>query len=287
MTAAKKLKAGDRQTIIQKIVNLIKKKRKVPAPPKEQPVLETLLHAALLENSTVAEADAALERLTTSFFDLNEIRVSSVAEIERALKPIPDAPWRALRIRATLHFVFEKQFSFDFEALRRKGLEYAVKQLAKMRDLSPFIRNYCLLHNLGSHIVPLDEAAHSLFIWLGLVDHALTLDQASEDLKSSIRKADVHSVLNVLRALAADPLYFQFLKSAAHSRPKEGFDPNTAVERLTEILNRPPKIARVVSRKKPAPSKAPARKLAHAATNGRVAVKKKVSRPVKKAAKRG
>jgi hypothetical protein len=44
-------------------------------------VLETILYGVCLENASYEEADAAFARFESDFFDMNEIRVSSIMEL--------------------------------------------------------------------------------------------------------------------------------------------------------------------------------------------------------------
>ena len=50
------------------------------------PVLESLLFAACLENARPAAAELVFEKLKPSFFDWNEVRVSTVKELAESLK---------------------------------------------------------------------------------------------------------------------------------------------------------------------------------------------------------
>src|ERR1700730_18315342 len=61
------------------------KKRYGGADPEPRPVLEQLLYAILREGTTRELADQAFGLLRERFYDWNEIRVSSVREIEEAL----------------------------------------------------------------------------------------------------------------------------------------------------------------------------------------------------------
>jgi hypothetical protein len=146
----------------------------------------------------------------------------------------PAAEWRAHRIRSVLQFVFEKHFEFVFEALRRKTLELAAKQLAKIRDLSPFVRNYTLHEALGTHVVPVDRSMTNACIWLGLVGAGETPEHAAETLKSTVRKADVAAFCHLLRSLAVDPRLIKAFDSGKQSSQQHG-DPQTMIERL-EVL---------------------------------------------------
>ena len=190
MNAVKKIKTSDLQAILQQVVHVIRKKVKASPPKHTLPLLETLLFAALLENSPRADADAAFQKVLSSFHDLNEIRVSSVQEIETALGGLGEADWKALRIRDLLHATFEKFFSFDLESLRNKPQDQIDAHFAKMHYLTPFMREYAMHHSIGAHATPVDPATCDLLIWLGLCETGCGAKAAAEHLKTLIKKAD-------------------------------------------------------------------------------------------------
>src|SRR5262245_46105062 len=85
--------------------------------PEPLPVLEQFVFALCRENATDEQARAAYKNLESKFFDWNEVRVSSVRELEEALAGLPDAESRAQRLIAFLQEVFETTYSFDLEGL--------------------------------------------------------------------------------------------------------------------------------------------------------------------------
>lgn len=274
MSNVKKLKVSDRLAIAQKVMGVLKKHYKSHPPKIEYPTLETLLFAAILENAPDKAAAASYERLLASFHDLNEIRVSSVAEIEQALDPLPEAGLKAVRIREVLQHTFEKYFSFDLEQLRRKTTDVVDKQIGKIRHLTPFM-NLCLHHySLGAHAIPLDDRGRDVLAWLGLIEPAAKVDAAAEDLKHVVRKAETEQFCHLLRQLATDPAYKGKFKLSAASEP----DPLTAVERLNGLFaGIAPKVSKVVKTKKPEPAPEPKRTSKPAAKSS--AAPTKVTKP--------
>ena len=185
MVAASRAKASDRAALLKKLFPIIKKHYKVHVPKGDKPVLETMLYAISLEDSTVEEADLSFKRLLTEFPDLNEVRVSTVGEIERAFVGQPASEWRAFRVISVLKFVFDKSYAFEFEGLRaKKTLDLATKQLAKIKDLSPFVRDYTLHEVTGAHLIPIDPAMSRLLIWLGMAMPGQTQEQIGELMKA-------------------------------------------------------------------------------------------------------
>lgn len=278
-----KLKASDRQTLFKKLASVLKKKYGGSVPKHKYDVLDTLLFACCLEDVAYEDAESAFARLREKFHDLNEVRVSSVREIEDSLGPIDNAAWKALRIRESLQYVFEKYYSFDFEPLRRKTMDAAVKQLAKIRHLSPFIREYVLQMSLDSHVVPLDNVQTEILTWLGFVEPDTPTEKASEELKSSLRKNDVALLCHLLRQLGTDKKYkgtFKVTKSLINSGD---VDLAEAVSRLEKHLKNPAAAKKNVTRKKPAT--ATRKSSAPKASAGRVKAAKKVTKKKPVAAK--
>lgn len=267
---AKSLKAVDKQNILKKLVTEMKRRYGGTLPKQTRPAFETLLFAVCLEDSSHAEAETAYAQLLEPFFDLNEIRVSSVSQIQEALGDLRGADWKALRIREALQHVFEKFYAFDLEFLKRKTQEQAVKELALVPYQTPFIRSYVIQHILGAHVIPVDQSILHLLQWLGLSDLKADHDTAGEDLKAGIKKADGVLLCHLFKCTAVDPELREHF--AEPPGTEEEGDPFTSAQRLVELFKNPQKKKK---KAKPAPPPPPPPAKA-------VAVKK----PVKKVAER-
>lgn len=204
MAAAPRLKLADKQEIYKKVLSSLKKRYpSVPKPP-ELPVLETMLFAVCLENASLKEAESAFQKLQSHFHDLNEVRVSSIEELEAVFQGMSTPDWRAMRVRGILGHVFESTYSFEYDALKRKTLELATKQLSKIKELSPFVRDFTLHASLGAHVIPLDEAQFHAIEFLDLQAEGNSLELTAESLKPLVRKADGTEFSGVLREFAND-----------------------------------------------------------------------------------
>jgi endonuclease-3 len=146
------------------------KKGRDPAEPGPLPVLEQFIYGLLRKGATRELADRAFRTLREQFFDWNEVRVSSVRELEEALAELPDAEARAERLVSFLQEVFEARFSFDLEALHKKGLKEAAKSLAKYQAATDYVVAWVVQHSLGGHAVPLDLPTLRTARRLGLID---------------------------------------------------------------------------------------------------------------------
>lgn len=289
MSTTKKMKASDRQAISRKLNTILKKKYGGGLPKDSRPVLETLLFAACLENADYDIAQRVFADMLESFHDLNEIRVSSITEIEQVLADLPDPEWKALRIRETLQHTFEKHYSFDFDAIKRKTMDAAEKQLSEIRYATSFMRTYVLQHSLGSHVVPIDDSSRDVLAWMRLVDVDATPETASEEMKSALKKHDCPLFVHLLRRVATDPKYAGTFALSKSDKDDE-VSALDAPERLKRHLDKPPRKATkkkvTKARKKPAAKpKASAKKAAPGRTRTKK-VTKKVSRPKKKTTKK-
>lgn len=237
MAAAKTTKTVEKQKINRQIVSVLKRRYRITPPKGERPTLETILYAICLENASVNQADRAYDRLHTLFHDLNEVRVSTVRELECVFDGMPEPEWRALRVRSVLQHVFENRFSFDFETLRRKTLELATEQLNKISYLTPFMRAYTLQTILGAHLIPIDDRLCQAAVWLGLADRGITGEQCSDELRSALRKADAPLFCQALRCFATDDSVAGELKPGK-KKLEEDVDLASAPERLKALFQR-------------------------------------------------
>ncbi|MBX3439957.1 MAG: hypothetical protein KF861_20875, partial [Planctomycetaceae bacterium] len=257
-------------------------------------VLETMVFACCLEDASHGEAESGYRNLLASFHDWNEIRVSSISEVERSLGNLEDAAWRAFRTRDILQYVFEEYYVFDFESLRRKNLEGAEKQLSKIKGLTPFVQQYTMQHALGAHVVPMDDTLCRVLAWMGLIEPETPPDQAAEELKSSVRKSDVPLLCHLLRQLGTDAHLKSSFKITKAMLTDGVVDTGDMAERLDELLDRAGNRVKATSKKRKKPVERNASRAAQRgnakASASKKSVTKKVTRPKpsgKKAATRG
>lgn len=235
--AAQRTKASDKQAVCKKIVSTLKKRYTDKPPKSKEAVLETILYAICLENSTDAKAELAFQKLHDDFHDLNEVRVSSIIELERVFVDVGDAEWRALRTKTVIHHVFESNYEFEFESIRRKTLDLASRQLARIKSLSSFVRLYTLQQTLGSHVVPVDDIVCNVAIFLGFAEPDSKPDAAADSLKSAVRKADAPLLCHLLRCLATDEKYVELLQSVRENVPEDGYPLEDAAQRLNDLFS--------------------------------------------------
>ena len=162
-----------KQQLLTQVYTVLKKK--VPASPEPEsprPILEEVLYAILREGVPTAAADGAFLQIKTGFFDLNEMRVSSVPEVAEAIDGLAEAGNKAERIVKFLQEHFERTYTFALDDLEKKGLKQAAKQLARYKDhgVSDFVVAWVMQRSLEGHAIPLDEPTIRVLQRLGAIE---------------------------------------------------------------------------------------------------------------------
>lgn len=165
----------NRMALLTKMHKVLKKHYKPVAIP-DRPVLEHLLYACCLENAPYEQADKAFAAVSTSFFDWNEVRVSTVKELAEVMSMLPAAAAAAANLKRVLQGVFESTYSFELEPLKKQNLGQAQQRLKKLEGATPFTIAYLTQATLGGHAIPLDKGLMQVFAVLGLASDA---DQAA------------------------------------------------------------------------------------------------------------
>ncbi len=159
----------NRVQILNTTFKILKKHYQPVIPVEGRSVLEHLIYALCLENSPYEKADEAFSGLQQNFFDWNEIRVTTATELAETCRPLTDPTAAAGNIRRALHSIFESQFSFDLEPLRKENIGKTTKQLEKHAGITPFAIGYVVQHGLGGHAIPVDEALIQTMLVLGVI----------------------------------------------------------------------------------------------------------------------
>ena len=110
-----RMTSASRSAIFAKIHKVLKKHYKPFAPPAERTVLEHLLFACVLEDARYEPAEEAFAALKHTFFDWNEVRVTSISELSEVMAALPDPRAAANRVKRVLHAIFEELYCFDLE----------------------------------------------------------------------------------------------------------------------------------------------------------------------------
>jgi len=160
---------ANRADKFNKLYKVVKKYYQPVLSPANRTVLEHLVYACCLEDSTYEAADEVLAKLQVDYFDWNEIRVTTSLELAELMKGLYDPLAAAGRLRKVLHGLFESKYSFDAEFLKKENLGKAIEQLEKYKGISQFVVASVAQLSLGGHSIPVDEALLSLMYTIGAI----------------------------------------------------------------------------------------------------------------------
>ena len=263
---------ADKITHVYKIL----KKHFKPVSPPQRSVLEHLLYACCLENVSYEKADQAFERIQGISFDWNEVRVTSAGELGESMTGFPEPRRSAATLRRILQSVFESQYSYDLEHLKKQNLGKTVKDLEKYSGTSPFIVSYVTQHALGGHSIPVDRGALDVMFIADVVDEKERGGGAVPGLERAISKKQGIEFGSLLHQLAAELVASPFSTSARAILMEINPD---GKDRLPKRKSRKKK-ASPPEAKKPKDAKASTAKVAKKKT-AKTPVAKKVSRSTK------
>ena len=194
----------NRAGLLKKTFRVLKKHYKSVIPIGDRSTLEHLLYACCLENTQAEATDEAYAKLQESYFDWNEIRVTSVGELAEVLSALTDPADAATRLKQVLQMVFETYYSFDLEHLKKQNLGKAVKELQKYTGTTNFSVDYVSQNSLGGHSIATNAGAVHTMVVLGIVTESEATKRRLPGLERAISKAKGTEFTSLLHQLGTD-----------------------------------------------------------------------------------
>lgn len=192
---------GDRIQLLQKVVT----KHYTPLfAPEDRSVLEHMLYACCLEDAPYDAADEAFNRLQESFFDWNEVRVTTVSELCETLHNLPDPAAAALRIKRNLQSLFETRYSFDIDDMIKMNLGKAVQELEKLAGMTKFVLAYVTQNALGGHSIPVGGSIMQVLLATEIVSPTEAEKGQAPGLERTVPKTKGAAFASCLHQLALD-----------------------------------------------------------------------------------
>jgi len=191
-----------RAQIFSKLHKVAKQNFDAVNPSAQRTVLEHLMFACCLQNSDFDQSEQALARIQQSYFDWNEVRVTTVQELAQVMSCLSEPKQAATRLKKTLTSVFETHYAFDIDFLRKENLGKAIHQLDRGRGVTPFVLAYVAQNALGGHQIPIDEAMLELMYVIGAIDDKQNKDFKITGLERSIPKTKGVEFFSTVHQLA-------------------------------------------------------------------------------------
>ena len=128
------------------------------------------------------------------------------------LEPLPKAADAARRVKTSLQNIFEGQYSWDLEHLKKQNLGKAAGELAKYGKaepsgwvgVTPFGVAYVTQNALGGHAIPVDCAVGSLLELLGIINMAEAHRKQVPGMERAISKSKGIEFASLLQQFAAE-----------------------------------------------------------------------------------
>ena len=166
-------------------------------------VLKAVVYGICHEGTTREQANQALSRFKDEFFDWNEIRVSSLEEIQESLAGIPEPAERAQRIRRFLRQLYNRTYGFTLDALAKKPLKEALKVLQTYDAFdSDYVTATVVQQALGGHAIPIDKDTRRALERLGISES--TIPELRAVLERAVPKNRGAEFIDLLEDLAND-----------------------------------------------------------------------------------
>ncbi len=186
------------------VQKVLKKYYHPVAPATDRSVLEHLLFAACLEDAPYEAAEESFAALVHTFYDWNEVRVSSLTELCEVLGALPDPRAAAGRVKRMLQSVFETTYSFDLEEFRKKNLGPTINWLEKRDGTARFVVAYVVQSALGGHAIPVDSGTLRALRICELIDDKDVAAGVVPGLERAVSKAKGVEFGSLLHQLGAD-----------------------------------------------------------------------------------
>lgn len=196
--------SSNRAASLVKLHKQLKKLYKPVQPAVDRPLLEQMLLACCLENAPYDKAETAFAAITESYFDLNEVRVSGIAELAETTSGLPAPRAAAANLKQILQSVFEATYSFDLETMKKLNLGVAVKRMQQWKGATPFVVSYAIQSALGGHSIPLDRGALQVLFVLGVIDEKELKAGSVRGLERAIAKSKGIEFGSLLHQLGAE-----------------------------------------------------------------------------------
>lgn len=230
----------------KKLLKKIRKEGATPFPPVQDP-MEQLLRGILTDYASEARASAALARLREAVVDINEMRVTPVAELVEIIgADMPLCRRAAEDIVKALNAIFNKLHHLDLSFLVKGSRRAAESFLNSLDGVNEHARASVILRCLKGHAVPADVLMCEVLRRENCVEPGASVGEIHKFLASQIKESQ------------AATFYAQCKRyAAAHAPKKPVVTRSKAIPSVEQSLPPSPADAKPVPVPVPAPAKNP------------------------------
>ncbi len=189
---------------VRKVFSQLKSAHGTPEAPEPSDPVEQLVIGLLGLEVPESRAHRAAKALCEVMVDINEVRVSTAAELAPIIAPyVPDSMDRADAIRLALNAVFKKESAVSLETLKKSGRREARHYLESLDGVDRYAAASVILWSLGGHAIPVDQKMYQAYRKHDLVDPGATIDEVQAFLERNISAADAKIFCLLMRKFTA------------------------------------------------------------------------------------
>ena len=190
---------------LNEVQTLLKSRYKLEPGPEKLSVLESVVYGICHEDSNRGAATRALARFKEQFFDWNEVRVSSLEEIQGVLKEFDNPEDKAFRLRRFLRQLFEKTYGFTLDLLIKKPQKESIKALEDYEAPgSDYIMATVIRLALAGHAIPVDAPSLRALTRLGVAEGEADIAALRATLERAVPKNRGVEFADLIEELAHD-----------------------------------------------------------------------------------
>lgn len=183
-----------------------------------------MLLGVLANHAAESRAAIGLDRILAGTVDLNDLRVTPVADLVALLgSDFPRARPAAEEVVAVLNAVFNHTHDLDLSFLGSMAKKAAVAFLSGLDGASPHAIAYFRWRYLDEHIIPLDDNMRSCLVRLNCIPANATQDEVNRFLAHVIKQREAAVFYNGLKKYATShaPRGGKLKPSAADAGPAD------------------------------------------------------------------
>ena len=191
----------------KKFETLLKKIKKSYKPEEFPPRdgVTQLMVGFLTWEATRDQAEDALGALMEAMVDVNELRVTHVAELVDLIgKKYPFAEERIIRMKEALNAVYNIEHSVTMKSLDGKGKKEQKAYLDALPAMPGFVKSQVMLLCFSGHAMPIDRRLGYLLQREGIVDDGGDLPAVESFLLKQVKASDCLETHLYLQAWADD-----------------------------------------------------------------------------------
>jgi endonuclease III len=252
----------------RRIKRLFSQLRKEGGHPKLAPIpdpMTCLLHGILSNYASDSRATSGLARLQSAIVDLNELRVSSLAEIVEIIgADYPTCRAAAEEITRTLQSIYNRLHHLDLGFLAKGSKKTAETFLRSLDGLSPHGRGVVLLRCLKVPVIPIDVHMHAHLRRDGCIPPDLDIEGTQRFVSHEAPAREAASLYVLLKRYATahaprkpEPRIVGPVAAPASANPVEP-RPGAADQGLKSAVHAASRTGKAPSKARPATSRKPA-----------------------------